>query len=104
MAKFPDLVIASFGANRKDKPNGVATARVLHYETNSLTVNTRTRIRDQGEVSDRVGHLKRARQTWQQPTFALTAGVSEAHRSGANSSFRLEVPQLSCGEGTVRFS
>ena len=46
-AEFPDLVIASLGANRKDKPNGVATARVLHDGTNGLAVNTCIRIRDQ---------------------------------------------------------
>ena len=42
--KFPCLVIASLGANRKDKPTGVATARVLHDGTNGLAVNTRSRI------------------------------------------------------------
>ena len=46
--RFPGLVIvASLGANRKDKPNEVVTARVLHDGTDGLAVNTRTRIRDQ---------------------------------------------------------
>ena len=51
MAKYPDFVIASLGANRKDKPNGVVTARVLHDETNGLAVKTQR----PGEVSHRVG-------------------------------------------------
>ena len=76
---FPGLVIALLAANRKDKPNGVVTARVLH---DGLAVNTRTRIRDQ-ERSLIASDLKRAFR--EQPTFTLTADVSEA-----------EVPRVSC--------
>ena len=82
MAKYPDLVIASLGATRKDKPNGVVTARVLHDWTNVLAVNTRTRTRDL-ERSPIASDLKRAMREkagLEQPTFALTADVSEAHR------------------------
>ena len=82
VAKYPDLVIASLGAMRKDKPNGVVTARVLHEGTNGLAVNTRTRIRDQ-ERSPIASDLKRAmreKADHQQPTLAHTADVSEAHR------------------------
>ena len=46
-ARYPNLVIASLGANRKDKPNGKISARVLFDGTNGLQVNTRTRLRDQ---------------------------------------------------------
>ena len=82
VAMYPGLVIASLGANRKDKPNGVVTARVLHDGTNGLAVNTRTRIRDQ-ERSPIASDLKRCmreKAEMQQPTFALTADVSEEQR------------------------
>ena len=65
-AKYPHLVIASLGANRKDRPNGEVTARVLHHGTNGLAVDTKTRLRDQERRGLR--------------TFALTADVKEAHR------------------------
>ena len=41
-ARYPNLVVASLGANRKDRPNGEVTARVLHDGTNGLAVNTKT--------------------------------------------------------------
>ena len=56
--KYPNLVVASLGANRKDRPNGEVTARVLHDGTNGLAVNTRTRLRDQ-ERSPISADLKR---------------------------------------------
>ena len=45
--QFPDLVVAALGANRKDKPNGIVSARVLFDGSNGIAVNRRTRIRDQ---------------------------------------------------------
>ena len=61
------LVVTSLGANRKDRPNGEVTARVLHDVTNGLAVNTRTRLRDQSDV--------------QPPqTSRGAADVKEAHR------------------------
>ena len=45
--RYPDLVIASLGAQRKEKPGGKITARVLFDGTHGLSVNSRTRIRDQ---------------------------------------------------------
>ena len=42
-ATFPSLTIASLGANRKDKPRGVITARVLFDGTNGIEVNTPSR-------------------------------------------------------------
>ena len=81
-ARFPDLVVASLVSQRKDKPNSVVSARVLFDGTHGLAVNTRTRVRDQ-ERSPIASDLKRAmreKAELGQPTFALTADVSEAHR------------------------
>ena len=64
--KFPNLVVASLGGVRKDKTIGEVTSRVLFYGTQGLSVNRRTRIR-----------VKNARP---QPTFALSACLSEAQR------------------------
>ena len=58
-ASFPGPVVASFGANRKDKPNGVVTARVLFDGTHGISVNNRTTIRDQ-ERTPVASDLKRA--------------------------------------------
>ena len=81
-AKYPHLVIASLGADRKDTPNGEVTARVLHDGTNGLAVNTKTRLWDQDHSPTSSG-LKRAMR--EKPSrglrmFALTADVKEAHR------------------------
>ena len=46
-ATYPDLVVASVGAIRKDMPGDVVTAWVLFDGTHGISVNTRTRIRDQ---------------------------------------------------------
>ena len=46
--RYPNLVIASLGAQRKEKPGGKITARVLFDGTHGLSVNSRTRIRDHG--------------------------------------------------------
>ena len=46
-ATTQDLTIASLGANRKEKPGGEVSARVLFDGTNGIAVNSRTRIRDQ---------------------------------------------------------
>ena len=43
---YPYLVIASLGAQRKEKPGGKVTARVLFDGTHGFCVNTRTRLRD----------------------------------------------------------
>ena len=40
-SKFPDLVIASLGAQRKEKPGGKVTARVSFDGTCGLCVNPR---------------------------------------------------------------
>ena len=80
--RFPRLVIASLGANRKDRPNGEVTARVLHDGTNGLSVNTRTRLRDQerSPISLDIKRAMREKSSRGLSTFALTADVKEAHR------------------------
>ena len=47
----PNLVVASLGANRKEKPH--VSARVLFDGTNGIEVNKRTWIRDQERVPAR---------------------------------------------------
>ena len=79
--RYPNLIVASLGANRKDTPGGVVSARVLFDGTHGINVNKRTRIRDQ-ERALTAADLKRAmrEKSEQEKTFALTADVSEAHR------------------------
>ena len=79
---YPNRVIAPLGVNRKDKPGGVVLAQVLFGGTHGISVNTRTRIRDQ-ERAPIAADLKRAmskKSEHEEGTFALTAVVSEAHR------------------------
>ena len=80
--QFPHLVVASLGAQRKDKPCRVISVRVLFDGPNGIPVNRRIRLRDQKRapvVSDLMrcmrGKALRGRQT-----FSLTADVAEAHR------------------------
>ena len=100
-ARFPDLVVASLGAQRKDKPNGVISARVLFDGTQGLAVNTQTRIRDQ-ERSPIAADLKRA---VKEKGRARTADL-RAHRRRERSSqaspgtpVRLEISSLSTCQG-----
>ena len=44
---LPVLTIASHAAQKKVKPNGVVSARVLFDGSNGTEVNSRTRVRDQ---------------------------------------------------------
>ena len=80
--RFPDLVVASLGAIRKDKLGRVVTARVLFDDTNGIYVNCRTRVRDQ-ERSPILADLKRLMREKSRRgrrTLALTADVAEVHR------------------------
>ena len=81
-AQFPGLVIASLGAQRKEKPGGVITARVLFDGSNGIYVNRRTRIRDQerSPIASDIKRLMREKSQLNQRSFSLTADVSEAHR------------------------
>ena len=80
--QFPDLVVASLGAQRKEKPGGIVTARILFDGTHGVNVNTRSRVRDQ-ERSPIAADIKRIlleKSVAGLSTFALTADVTEAHR------------------------
>ena len=76
--RFPDSVVASLGAIRKDKPRGVVTARVLFDGTNGIHVNRRTRIRDQerSPIEADLKRLMREKSQKDRRTFALTADVA----------------------------
>ena len=79
--RFPGLVIASLGAQRKEKPGGKVSARVLFDGTHGC-VNTKTRLRDQ-ERAPIAADLKRSMREKAKVgelTFALSAEVTEAHR------------------------
>ena len=80
--RFPGLVVASLGAQRKEKPNGEISARVLFDGTNGIHVNKRTRIRDQerSPIASDVKRYMREKSAIGERTFALTADVKEAHR------------------------
>ena len=80
--RYPDLVIASLGAQRKEKPGGKVSASVLFDGTHGLCVNSRTRLRDQ-ERAPIAADLKRStreKTKVDELTFALSADVTEAHR------------------------
>ena len=61
---------------------GEVSARVLFDGTHGLSLNTRTRIRDQerSPVASDLKHTMRKKAALDEATFALTADVSEAHR------------------------
>ena len=73
--RYPDLVVAALGAQRKDKPGRAVSARVLFDRT-------QTRIRDQerGPIAADMKRVMREKSSVRVPTFAFTADVSEAHR------------------------
>ena len=82
-SRYPGLVVASLGAQRKQKkPGGKITARVLFDGTHGLCVNSKTRLRDQ-ERAPIAADLKRSMREKSrigELTFALSADVTEAHR------------------------
>ena len=80
--KYPNLVVASLGAQRKQKPGGKVTARVLFDGTHGLSVNTKTRLRDQerGPIAADLKRSMREKARFGELTFALSADVTEAHR------------------------
>ena len=81
-ARFPNLVVASLGATRKDKPDGTVSARVLFDGTNGVEVNKRTRVRDQerAPIAADLKRVMREKARFGERTFALTADVKEAYR------------------------
>ena len=77
----PDVVVAAL-PTKKEKPNGVISARVLFDGSEGIAVNRRTRITEQ-ERAPVAADLKRVVQKKArlgERTFALTADVAEAHR------------------------
>ena len=81
-ARYPNLVVASLGAQRKEKPGKAVTARVLFDGTNGIHVNRKTRIRDQerAPIAADLKRVMREKARRGERTFALTADVTEAHR------------------------
>ena len=67
---------------RKEKPGGVITARVLFDGSNGIYVTRRTRIRDEerSPIASDIKRLMREKSQLNQRSFSLTAHVSEAHR------------------------
>ena len=81
-SRYPGLVVASLGGNKKEKPGGVITARVLHDGKNGISLNRRIRLRDQERcpsASD-IKRVMREKARICERSFALTADVKEAHR------------------------
>ena len=81
-SRFPNLVVASLGAQKKEKPGGAVSARVLFDGTNGNFVNTSTHLRDQerAPVAPDLKRLMREKAKTGEVTFGLTADVKEAHR------------------------
>ena len=70
----PDLVVALLGAIQKEEPGGVIKARVLLDRTNGLTVNERTRVRDQVRAS--FPDFKRSMRHYRQRGASSSTGAS----------------------------
>ena len=51
-SRYPDLVIGSLGTQRKQKPGGKITARVLFDGTHGLCVNSKTRLQGPRKGAD----------------------------------------------------
>ena len=81
-AACPGSAVASLGASRKDELGRFTTARVPFEGSNGIMVNKRTRIRDQEEAPTAADRKRFATEnsTHEEPTLALTADVTEAHR------------------------
>ena len=81
-SRYPGLVVASLGANKKEKPGGVITARVLHDGTNGVSLNRRIRLRDQERcpIASDIKRVMREKARTGERSFALTADVKKAHR------------------------
>ena len=103
--RFPNLVVASLGAQKKEKP-GVISARVLFDGTNGNFVNTSTHLRDQewAPVAPDLKRLMREKAKAGEVTFGLTADVKEAHRQVPThqDDWHLLGCQLERGEGICK--
>ena len=74
--RYPALVIASLGANRKEKPDGRITARVLFDETNGLDESSGP---GKAPRRSRPEEINESKGSGREKTFAVTADVTEAH-------------------------
>ena len=76
-SRFPNLTVASLGAQKKEKPGGV-----LFDGTNGNFVNTSTHLRDRerAPAAPDLKRLMREKAKTGEVTFGLTADVKEAHR------------------------
>ena len=94
--KYPGLVVASLGANKKEKPAGVITARVLHDGTNGTSVNRRIQLRDQerSPIAPDIKRAMREKALLGERSFALTADVKK-HIAKCRSIPRLASPRMS---------
>ena len=83
-SRFPNLVVASPGAQKKEKPGGVVSARVLFDGTNGNFVNTSTHLRDQerAPVAPDLKRLMREKAKTGEVTFGLTADVKRSTQTG----------------------
>ena len=80
--RFPNLVVAILGAQRKEKTGGIVSARVLFDGTNGNCVNTFAHLRDQERAPVALDLKRRLREIAKsgEVTFGLTADDKEAHR------------------------
>ena len=80
--RLPNLIVASLGAKQQNKPGGIITAEVLFDGTNWVTVNHRTRIRDQerASIAWNVKRYMKEKMEALNKTLALNADVAWAHR------------------------
>ena len=80
--RFPDLVVASLGAQREEKPGGKIATHVLFDGIHGLSVNSRWSVRDQerAPIAADLKRTMREKAMCDELTFALTADVTEAHR------------------------
>ena len=88
--RYPDLVVASLGATRKDKPYGDVSARVLFDGTHRLSVNRRTRIREQERApkESHQGKVQAGR------AYICTKGCLRDAPTGSHTSTRLALSGL----------
>ena len=99
--RFPDLVIASLGAQRKEKPGGKVSARVLFDGTHGLCVNTRTRLRDQ-ERAPIAADLKRSMREKAKVDEPLWSHVNlMAHACSGRPSTGVRGPWISCWSSSL---
>ena len=90
--QFPHLVVASLGAQRKDKPGGVISARVLFDGSNGIQVNRRIRLRDQerAPVASDLKRCMREKARRGRADFLIDGGRCRSAPAGAGGQARLE--------------